>query len=100
MEKILEQPPDLSPHLDSAVGALAMGASHHDWQHLDIDVPLKQHHLSLAFDESIYQKLLSSASSTRACALAHSTALSHAGDWLNGVPSAALGLHLQDSAVA
>ena len=97
VEKILDQPPDLPPHLDSAVGALAMTTLHHDWQHLDdIDVPLRQHHLSLAIDESIYQQLLSSASSTRARALAHSTALPHAGDWLNGVPSAALGLHLQD----
>lgn len=59
-------------------------------------MPLQQRHLSLAIDESIFQQLLLSASSTRSRALVHSTSLPHAGDWLNGVPSAALGLHLQD----
>ena len=52
---ILDQPPDLPLHLDSAVEALATATSHHDWQRLDdIDVPLQQQHLSLAIDESIY----------------------------------------------
>ena len=62
----------------------------------DIDVPLHQHSLSLANDEALHQQLLSSAPSTHSRALALSSALPHAGDWLNGIPTAALGLHLQD----
>ena len=97
VEKILAQPPDLSPHLDLAVSALATAASQPDWQQLEvIDVLLRQHHLSQAIDESVHQQLLSSASSPRDRALALSTTLPHAGDWLNCVPSSALGLHLQD----
>ncbi len=41
----------------------------------------------------VFQTLLSTAPTTRAKALTNSTALPHAGDWLNGVP---LGLHMQD----
>ena len=52
--------------------------------------------LSLAIDEALHQHLLSSTPSTRARTLALSSALPHAGDWLNGVPSAALGLLLHD----
>ena len=59
-------------------------------------MPLHQHSLSLAVDEASHRRLLSSAPSTRSRALALSSALPHAGDWLNGIPSAALGLHLQD----
>ena len=59
-------------------------------------MPLHQHSLSIAIDEAVTQHLLSTAPSTRAHALALSSALPHAGDWLNGVPSATLGLHLQD----
>ena len=33
---------------------------------------------------------------SRSRALVHSTSLPHAGDWLNGAPAAALGLHLED----
>ena len=40
--------------------------------------------------------LLASATHTRSKALALSTAIRHAGDWLNVVPSSTLGLHLQD----
>ena len=49
----------------------------------------------LAIDKATHQRLLSSAPSTRSRALVHFSALPHAGDWLNGVPSTALGLHLQ-----
>ena len=59
-------------------------------------MPLKQHSLSVIIDETLHQHLLSTAPSTRTRALALSSALPHAGDWLNGVPSATLGLHLQD----
>ena len=68
-----------------------------DWQVVgDVDVPLNQHALSVAIDEAVHQHLLSTALSTRAHALALLSALPHAGDWLNGIPSAMLGLHLQN----
>ena len=95
--KMLGHPSSCSPHNGSVVAALSASASRPDWQTLeDINVPLRQHSLSLAIDEATHQRLLSSAPSTRARALVHSSALPHAGDWLNGVPSTALGLHLQD----
>ena len=95
--KMLGRLPSRSPHVGSAVAALATSTSRPDWQLLeDIDVPLQQHSLSLAIDEAAYQRLLSSAPSSHDHALAHSSVLPHAGDWLNGVPSTALGLHLHD----
>ena len=91
------QPSNPSSDLTLALEALSTSASCPDWQLLaDIDVPLTQRHLSAAIDEAVLQRVLSSSPSTRARALAHSTALPHAGDWLNSVPSAALGLYLQD----
>ena len=90
----LSQP---SPHLSHALGLLASSASRPNWLVLeDVDVPLHQKHLSLAIDDASHQELVTSTSSTRARALAVSSALPPAGDWLNGVPSAALGLHLKD----
>ena len=59
-------------------------------------MPIRQHHLSRAIDDALLHQLTTAAPSTRARALALSTALPHAGDWLIGVPSAALGLRLQD----
>ena len=95
--KMLGRPLSCSTHMESAVAALSSSASKPDWLCLeDIDVPISQRSLSLAIDEAIHQHLFSSAPSTRASALAHLFALPHASDWLNGVPSAALGLHLQD----
>ena len=95
--KMLGRPLSCSTHMESAVAALSSSASKPDWLYLeDIDVPISQRSLSLAIDEAVHQHLFSSAPSTRARALAHSSALPHASDWLNGVPSAALGLHLQD----
>ena len=97
VEKMLGHALILSPHTSSCVAALSTAASRPDWQTLeDIEVPLHQHSLSLAIDEASHQQLLFSAPSTSSRALALSSALPHAGDWLNGIPSAALGLHLQD----
>ena len=94
---ILRRLPNHPPHLDSALAALSVSAARQDWQCLaDIDVPLRQRCLSIAIDDVGHEQLLSSAPLARARALAHSTSLPHAGDWLNGVPSAALGLRLQD----
>ena len=97
VESMLGLPSCHPPHLDVALSALSSAASQPHWQSTaDIDVSLRQHSLSHAIDESVHEKLLATAPSTRARALALSTTLPHAGDWLNGVPSAALGLHLQD----
>ena len=59
-------------------------------------MPLKQQPLSAAIDEALHQHLLSTVPSVRARALALSSALPHAGNWLNGIPSSTLDLHLQD----
>ena len=97
VEGILGHSPCPSQYLHQALATLSASTSRPDWQQLDdVDVPLLQHHLSLAIDEAVYCQLFSSAPSVRARALANSTSLPHAGDWLNGVPSAALGLRLQD----
>ena len=92
---MLRHPPGPSPHASSAVASLAVAPARPDWSNLDdIDVPLRQLSLSHAIDEASHQHLLSSAPDTRS---ALSSGLPHAGDWLNVVvPSAPLGLHLQD----
>ena len=87
----------LPPYVSSTLSALSSAACQPDWQSLeDIDVPLRQHSLSFAIDETLFQCLISSAPSICTRALALSSALPHAGDWLNGVPSATLGLLLHD----
>ena len=97
IESMFGYTPGPSPHSDTAVSALSAAASRPDWQCLeDVDVPLKQQLLSAAIDEALHQHLLSTAPSIRARALALSSALPHAGNWLNGIPSSTLGLHLQD----
>ena len=97
VERILDNPPSLSTYLEDAVLTLSTSAAQPDWSRLEnIDVPLRQCHLSCATDEAVFQTLLSTAPTTRAKALTNSTALPHAGDWLNGVPSDTLGLHIQD----
>ncbi len=52
--------------------------------------------LSAAIDNSAFESLLSTAPSIRSRALALSSSLPHAHDWLNVIPSPSLGLHLQD----
>ena len=97
VERILGHPPGPSPHTSPAVSALATAAAHPDWSSLDdINVPLHQRSLSLSIDEACFQRLLTSAPSIRSRALALSSSLPHAGDWLSVVPSISLGLHLQD----
>ena len=59
-------------------------------------MPLHQHTLSAAIDKANFNRLLASAPSFQSCALALSSNLPHAGDWLNVVPSEHLGLHLHD----
>ena len=52
----------------------------------DIDVPLSQHSLSRAIDQASIADLLATAAHPRSKALALSTSILHAGDWLNVVP--------------
>ncbi len=59
----------------------------------DIDLPLHQHTLSAAIDECLFKQLITMVPSTWARALALSSSLPHAGDWLNVVPSPHLGLN-------
>ena len=97
MTEILDHQPSPSRHLAEVVPDLAQAAESPDWVTLgDIDVPLQQHHLSHKIDEASYNSLLASAPDTRSRALALSSAIPHAGDWLEVVPSSALGLHLHD----
>ena len=53
--------------------------------------------VSPSLTQSIKHPTRSSSPDTRFSALAFSTALPHAGDWLNSIPSISLGLHLHDS---
>ena len=62
----------------------------------DIDVPISQRPLSRCIEKVSFDHLLSSASDERSKALTLSTSLPHARDWLQVVPSSALGLHLAD----
>ena len=90
---------DTSPsiHLASSVSALAAATERPNWVSLEeIDVPLRQRPLSHCIDQATHQNLLSSAPDIRSNALALSTSLPHAGDWLNVIPSSTLGLHFQD----
>ena len=84
-------------HLPNTISALAKAAAQLEWLSIQcIDVSLHSHSLSRAVDESSYSLLLDSSPDVRSRALALSSAISHAGDWLNVVPSMALGLHLLD----
>ena len=94
---ILGYPPGDSIHLPSAISALANAAGKPEWASIgDIDVPLRQRTLFHTIDEASHADLLSRAPDTRSKALALSSAIRQAGDWLNAVPSRALGLHLRD----
>ena len=75
----------------------AVAADQPQWSSLDaIDVPLHQRPLPQAIDKASHHHLLSTAPHTRSRALALSSFLHRAGDWLNVVPSDYLGLHLHD----
>ena len=94
--RILVRVWEASKHLAPALLDLATAADRHDWRSIeDVDVPLHQRHLTHSIDAS-YINLITEAPDTRSKALALSTAIPHAGDWLNVIPSHALGLHLHD----
>ena len=94
---ILGHSPSHPPYFNSSLSSLHVAAAKPEWAEVDgINVPLTQHNLSRAIDEASLNSLLVSASDTRSRALALSTSIPHAGDWLNVIPSPALGLHIQD----
>ena len=94
---ILGHPPVSSVHFPYCIATLAKVAGKPEWITLqDIDLPLRQRALSRVIDESSYDTLLNSAPDSRSRALALSCSIPHAGDWLNVIPSSALGLHLLD----
>ena len=95
--EILGFQPSYPTSLSSAIKALSSTLGHPQWSVLsDIEPPLCQRSLSLAIDLSGHCLLLESAPDTRFKALAQSSAIRHAGDWLNVIPSSALGLHMFD----
>ena len=86
-------PVSLSPTLED----LALASGREDWTSLEeVDVPLRQRALSRVVDQACFDFALSNAPNDRARALALSSTIPHAGDWLRVVPSTALGLHLHD----
>ena len=97
MERILGQPSSISPHANSILASLADAAARPEWTDLEhVDIPLNQCSLSRTIDEATHHRLLSSVPDICSQALALSTGLPHAGDWLNVIPSAQLGLHLHN----
>jgi hypothetical protein len=57
VERILGHPPGPSPHLSPDVTALALAANRSDWVDLHfIDVPIRQHPLSVSINEAVYDK--------------------------------------------
>ena len=97
MAGILGHAPQQPVHLPDTIRSLALAVTRPDWLSIqDIDIPLTQHSLSRAIDEASFDALVDSAPNPRSKALALSSAIHHAGDWLNVIPSSALGLHLQD----
>ena len=89
VEIMLGRHPGGSLHTSSTMALLAIGAVRPNWQCQD-DIKLFLHPLSVAIDNASLNRLLSSTPSIRLPALALSSGLPHAGDWLNGVPSCAI----------
>ena len=97
LSEILGYHPSHSTQLSEVFCEFSFSARHPKWSLTDaIDFPIQQRHLSKAIDQSIFYSFLSNAPSSHLKALALSSAIPHAGDWLNVVSSLALGLHLHD----
>ena len=87
-------PPSVFP---VCVSDLAETAGRFEWLSLqDVDVPLTQRALSKSVDLALSDALLNSAPDSRLRALTLSCSIPHAGDWLDAIPSRALGLHFLD----
>ena len=81
--------------LASSVCALAEAVERPNCGSLeDIDIPLQQHPLS--HSEASFHHLLNSAPDSLDRVLVFSSAIPHAGDWLDVVPCSDLGLHFHD----
>ena len=94
---ILGHPVKAPLHLPYAINALAKSVARPDWISVEsIDVPLRSHSFSHSIDDACFSFLVESSPDIRSKALALSSALPHAGNWLNVVPCSALGLHLMD----
>ena len=95
--EILNQSPPPSPHSSDAILLLASAVDRSDWASIeDIDVPVRQCHLSWSIDQSRFESFLQKAPDVHTKSLALSSSIHHAGDWLNIVPRSNLGLHLID----
>ena len=96
VSQILCYTPNLPLALPMAISSLAYSVNRPMWHHLeDIDLPLHQKSLSRLIDE-YFSFLVEASPDVRSKALALSTSLPHAGDWLNVVPSPVFGLCLLD----
>ena len=97
ISRVLGQTPNESSHLHSTFLALVHNAARTIWHSLeDIDIPLTQKALSRAIDEATFDHLLASAADTRSKALVLSSSIPYASDWINVIPSQALGIHFLD----
>ena len=87
----------LHARFDCSISSFAKAAHHPDWVAREsIDIPTHQCLLSKCIDDVCFIHLLSSTPDRCSHALALSSSLHHAGDWLSVMLSSILGLHLQD----
>ena len=85
------------PHLPLVLSSLSSSAGRSDWSSLEsIDVSLQQRHLSRVIDSFRFESLMASSPTPPFKALAPSSSLPHAGDWLNATPCPSLGLSFYD----
>ena len=97
VSEILGYHPSHSTQLSEAFCEFSFSSRHLEWSSSDvIDFRIQQRHLSKAIDQSTFDSLFSTPPSSHLKALALSSTFTHAGDWLNMVPSLAFGLHLHD----
>ena len=94
---ILGYTPPISVHLAPTLEDLASASGRDDWSTLErVDIPLRQRALSRVVNQACFDLVVNNAPNVRTKALALSSVISHAGDWLHVVPSNTLGLHLHD----
>ena len=87
-----------STQLSEAFHEFSLSSRHPDWSSSPdaTDFPIQQCHLSKAIDLSTFDSFFSNTPSSHLKALALSSTIPHAGDWLNVISFLALGLHLCD----
>ena len=97
MSGILRHSPLHQQSLSICLPFLSASAGRSEWTSLQsIDVPLHQRSLSKSIDLASYDALVDMAPDTCSKALALSSSIPHACDWLQVVPSHSLDLHFQD----